>query len=170
MSEKASAQRYLAVHEWAAIFTIIGFVLLVAIVCWINNADDEQNSASPGPHHIEVSISGAVKRPGIYQLAAGAHLAELLALAEVDEQADMRRFSAKRVLRHNQSIHIRTKPMITIYLSGAVVNAGEVRVPQGTRLSDLKQQGLLLPQADAKVVANKRYLRDQQKIYIPAAQ
>lgn len=118
------------------------------------------------PITIEVTVEGAVEHPGPYSLQKNAPLRELLDQAKPLPLADLKRMNLDSKLRQGQVVHVKSKEMITIYLEGAVLVPGAHQFPKGTKLSDLKDQALFLPQADLHVLNKKRKLKPNEVLTI----
>ena len=102
-----------------------------------------------------------------YQIKKGAVLKELLALAEVSTEADLRKLKDTAKLRNGQVIKVPKLAMLRIYLEGAVDHPRSLYVQKGTRLVDLLDKVKFAEGADLKILNRKRRLKDEEVIHIP---
>lgn len=123
------------------------------------------------PHHtlapeIEVTVRGAVQKPGSYQVKRGATVEEVLSQAVPMSNADMRKIKRDKILRQGQIITVPEIQMITVHLAGAVDTPKTVSIPKGSVLSDLIP--LLEFQTDANIqqLQKKRRLKDGETITV----
>jgi len=161
----------LHVHEWFAILVLIGLIGGLAII-----TSDSQNQRSQNIKEteifyrkdwVEVFVKGAVQFPGIYQVPSEMTMKDVLEMAQVSNEADLRRFNLDRSIGKARSINIPTKPMITIYLKGAVKRSGAISVPKGFRLQDILELDIFEENADKMVLKKKRKLKEGERINIP---
>lgn len=116
---------------------------------------------------IQVSIKGAVHKPGSYELKKGTRLKELLELAQAHSEADLQSMNLEARLRNNQVVKVIAQNWITVHVEGAVAEPKELRLKLGTTLIELSEQIVLLPEADSEKLQRKRRLKDQETIVIP---
>ncbi len=160
----------LPAHEWLIIVLIIAILLILSAIAYLG---EERFLPSTGVSHdlvsqeIEVIIAGAVTKPGTYVLRKDALLKDLLELCKPLPEADLRRLNLEGKLRHGQKVRIITKPLITIFVGGAVEKPGALQVLKGTKLEDLLKHIQFTPEADLKKMQRKRRLKDQEVIHVP---
>ena len=94
---------------------------------------------------------------------------DLLQLAGVLQEADLRRFKIDQPLSRSRVLNIHKREMITVHLQGAVKNSGPLVVPKGSKVSDLKSRVLLDDSADDAFLNKKRRLKDEDVIVVPQA-
>lgn len=99
----------LPVHEWIAVLLIVVMLsVLVSVVTYssVSHIDDEIGL----PHHImpeiQVTVEGAVEKPGSYQVKRGTTLQEVLDLAKPLHDADLSRLKPEKKVRSGQVIKI----------------------------------------------------------------
>lgn len=161
----------LYVYEWLAVVSIIAFAI---VLTWLSH----RQPALPHPDQLgepqylvhprfEIKIEGAVAKPGVYQVAKGQTLKELLEMAEVLPEASLKGLKLNSKLRRGQVIHIPTQAMIQIYIQGAVKHPGPVTVPKGSRLNMLLDKVEFHDDADTHFLQKKRYLHAGEVIDVP---
>lgn len=161
-------------HEWLAVGLVLATVGGFTCFSWNHYSESlpidiaqEWSEQELHEEKIEVEIEGAVEHPGAYLVESGARLGTLLDLAKPLPEADLHAMRRNQKLRHHQHVHIDERPWITIYLSGAVKQAGAHRIREGTLLLLLPEVCPLHPQAELKGLKSKRRLVDQEHIHIP---
>lgn len=162
----------LKVREWLAILVLIVVVFGLAIYTSFSKGKDlhgqlDRAVMKTSKKGFEVIVKGAVDRPGVYRLFAPVAMKDLLSIAEIRSEADLRRFHMDQAISHGRVLNVPVRVMITIQLSGAVKNPGLIQVPKGTSVEDLLAIISLKEHADAKVLKKKRKLKADEVINIP---
>lgn len=162
-------------HEWLAVCLLLALGGGFACFSWnhysqslpipIDHAWLAQEEAKQ--QQIEVIVEGAVRHPGAYHLPRGSRLGALLDQAELLAEADVRHLRRSQKLRDGQHVQVLERPMITIYLTGAVERVGAHQVRAGTPLSALPDVCPLQAQAERKGLKGKRHLVDEEHIHVP---
>ncbi len=116
---------------------------------------------------VDVSIDGHVKKPGVYAVARGAPIGEVLRKAHPKKFADLRAIRLEDPISHPLSLNIEPLKELNVQIVGAIQNPGQFRVPPGTRISDLKKNLSLSASADLAYFKKKRMLRDGETINVP---
>jgi len=161
----------LKIHEWLAVALLIAILGALSVMAYITKGSiGEQDRAMPAflskSGKIEVLIEGSVVNPGTYYLPSGIAMKDVLMLAQLSPNADLRRFSVNALLKKGRVINVPSRSMITVNLKGAVENPGKISVPKGTRLIDLKGLIQLRENADSKALNRKRKLKDGETLII----
>lgn len=65
-----------------------------------------------------------------------------------------------------EPISERQQNFLEFRLEGAVVNPGKTRLPVGSRICDLKKQGLVLSNSNKKYLKSRRKIKEGEIIYI----
>lgn len=115
----------------------------------------------------EVVVKGAVHFPGTYQLVNEMTIGTLLKLAMVKPDADLGKMRLDTVIRKTRLVYVKEKAQITVYLTGAVKNAGAVKVNKGTTLEELLKTIDLDEDAHLEAFKGKRKLKENELIEIP---
>jgi hypothetical protein len=116
---------------------------------------------------VVVRVEGAVKRPGEYRVAMGTPLEQVLKKAKPFLEADLRGLSLKENIVDSKTIAIERLKTVIVWVTGAVVEEGEIELPVGSRISDLKGKIELKEEADKSFLKRKRKLKNGEKIEVP---
>lgn len=160
----------LKIHEWMAITTIITVMCALTAFAVLRRSWNDSRAPSPmsayAHNRIEVVVKGAVAHSGVYSLPKGMPMKELLEVAQLAPDADVRRFNLERVIQQGRVVNVPKRAMITVQVNGAVESAGEVTVPRGTTLEQLADKIALSEDADASSLRKKRKLKDGETITV----
>lgn len=171
MSESENQFSLLKVHEWLAIIAIVGVIAgLTCLTSFQDNAASRIAKATwpeTSAKGFDVLIHGAVRYPGIYHVESSIKLQDLLALAEVHPEADLRRFRLDQLVKRGRTIRVPLRQMIKVHLKGAVDAEQTLTVPKGTKMEEL--MGLISydKNADQQALKKKRRLKDNEVILVP---
>ena len=117
---------------------------------------------------VEVTIQGHVKKPGVYAAARGIPVGQVLRKAQPKKYADLRGLCLKDPVVAPLELAIEPLQELRIQVKGAVEQPGEISIPLGTRISDLKKILLLSTTADLTFFKKKRLVPDGEVINIPS--
>ena len=160
----------LSVHEWLAISVLIGILGCLALVTTFHGTQIHSQLEGRGKVRLDsfdVLVKGAVDHPGVYHLQGEMQMKEVLALAGVRQDADLRRYALEGYIKKGRAINVPAKQMMTIFLSGAIRGDRTIKVPKGTKVSDLLSIVELAEDADVEVLQKKRLLKPNETLYIP---
>lgn len=115
---------------------------------------------------IEVRISGAVAHPGVFIVASGSPLKEILIKAKPQRYANLAALDLDSPVYSACELVILPLAEILVYVEGGC-EAEALKMPVGARVSDLKKRVKLHPQADLAVFKSKRLLQHEETIKIP---
>lgn len=157
-------------HEWLAVALML--LSLGGFACFSYNHYSESlpvacEAVLVEKETIEVIVEGAVKRPGVHVLPCNSLLGAVLSQAEPLPEADLKGFRKNQKVRDGQIVRIPERPLITVYLTGAVETPGAKQVRQGTTVASILQLCALHPQADTKSLRGKRLLVNEEHIHVP---
>lgn len=162
----------LKVHEWLAIVVIIGIIAGLACLTSFYDKDEEihADSAWAAQNHtgFEVHVKGAVDYPGTYHLPYNIKMRDLLALAGVSSNADLRRFNLDAALKKGRIINVPARAMIHVHLKGAVKADKMVVIPKGSKLEDLINLAEFSEDADYNALRKKRRLKEGEVVLVPS--
>ncbi|MCE2983634.1 MAG: SLBB domain-containing protein [Parachlamydia sp.] len=159
----------LPLHEWLIVALLILAFGLLTITTLIQNhrIPSTTQMIDISFDLVEVTVQGAVEKPGVYELNKGRKIKDLWLLCGPLPEADLKGFKPNSYLRDGQTLKVPAKEMITIYLKGAVSKETSLQVEKGTRLYELKDKIEFLPQADFEKMKNsRRLLKDQELIFV----
>lgn len=160
----------LPAHEWLIICLLLCVLGLIIAIAYIR---EEPSLPQTDTVHevisstLQVTIIGAVERPGHYTMERGDTVEDILQLAKPLPEADLKRLKLKSRLRDGQKVKVPVREMITIFLEGAVDKAGPIQIPKGTKKGDLHQYCEFSEEADLTRIAKKQVLQDQEVVLIP---
>ncbi len=160
----------LPLHEWVIIVLLIVTLASIAGVALIRHpssppiTEEEHELLNK---NVVVDITGAVEKPGVYELPKGSLYKDLLSKAIPQPHADLRKIKMQALLKDGQFIHIPSEIWITIYIEGAVLNPGPKEVLAGTTLSELSEELAYSDQADRQKIQKKRKVKEGEVIRIP---
>jgi DNA uptake protein ComE-like DNA-binding protein len=156
-------------HEWIIISLFIALLLMIAAITLFRKNDKMPQIASKhelSAQIVQVSVRGAVNKPGTYEFKKGAILKELLEQAQTLVEADLSRIKTEAKLRDGQIVKVPVQKWITVYVQGAGVEARQLRVKFGTLLNELPPLLTFEPNADKEKLQRKRRLKDQEVITV----
>jgi len=99
----------LPIHEWLAIMVIIGILLTLTFISVFSNSSPKMLHEQAHfiiPQEIEVTVEGAVAKPGSYTIKKGATVDDVLKQAEPLPTANLKKIKMDKKLRRNQKLKI----------------------------------------------------------------
>lgn len=162
-------QPTLHVHEWLAVAILVGLLMLLAAIA-LFSGESMMPDRIGSPHHIvdpeiDVFIEGEVEYPGQHRVKRGSIVSDLIALAVPTSDADLSNIKSDKKLRKSQVVRVPSKYM-TVYLEGAVVTPGPIKLSRGSQLQDLISLVLFEEGADIEKLRKKRLLKDKEVITV----
>lgn len=161
----------LKVHEWLAIAVVIGVIGGLACLTSFYERGEVSKVGSElvAKSHkgFDVLIKGAVTHPGIYHINSETKMKEVLALAGVRSDADLRRFNLDAIVKKGRVINVPLRAMITVHLKGAVKTDQTVTLPKGSKFEELLNVGDFTADADLNALKKKRRLKEGEIILVP---
>lgn len=163
----------LQLHEWLAMALLLGVIASLLLTSFLAGRGKLDPALAghlkqlQSDSKIELLVKGAVQHPGLYKIPSGMRMRDLLELAGVEAEADLRRFQVDRSLKRSRVLNIPSREMITVHLQGAVRNPGPLKVPRGMPVKELLQMAQLEPGADAQFLNKKRRLKPDEILKVP---
>lgn len=152
--------------EWlvvASIFFILSSLLVVAkLQSWRVGVSAIEELAQ-----ISVTIGGSVAKPGGYLVAPGTPVLEVIAKARPKVFADLGAFASSERVSIDCEIFVDELSELVVFVEGACVEE-TLKVPCGSRVSDLKKRVQLDQTADISFFKKKRCLKNKEIIKIPS--
>lgn len=161
----------LRVHEWLAILIAIGIIGSIALITSLNQDNTKTQTELLGKidkEGFDVLVRGCVEHPGVYHFNTQVKMGDILAMAGVTPESDLRRYRQDAIITKGRTISVPTRAMITIYVKGAVKLETSFRIPKGTQLQDLLSIVALEEDADIEFLQSRRPLRPDEVIEIPS--
>lgn len=116
---------------------------------------------------VVVTITGAVKRPGEYVVAAGTPIGMVLKKAGVGEMADLGGISLGKPVGEALVLHVEELKEVSVKMVGAVREEVELKLPVGSRVCDLKSKVLLTDGADETFFRRRKLLKNGDIVAVP---
>ncbi|MBS0622521.1 MAG: SLBB domain-containing protein [Verrucomicrobia bacterium] len=117
---------------------------------------------------LTVSIEGAVAFPGLYTLAKGSILADLLQMVEPSKKADLADFDAKHPLREGEHIVVPEKRNIRVFVQGAVPHPRPYEIEEGMTMGQFLRTIELSSEAVTYSLPKRQVLQEGQVIQVPS--
>lgn len=162
----------LSLSEWGLVLIILGCLSTLILANTFSRQSQlpelKQECVLKPPQWIQVTIEGAVQHPGDYRLLKGSTIEQLIEKARPLENSDLSSLILTKKLRAKQKIFIPENEVVMVFIEGAVENPGWLRLPKGTKISDLKRSIRFMENSDATCLSGKRRLKQGEKIIIPS--
>lgn len=170
--ENHESVSFLKVHEWLVIAILIGFLIGLASLTSFSVKGESNSGGGPQFNQqkysgFDVFVKGAVDHPGVYHIASEIVMRDLLSLAGLSPNADLRRFNLDVVIKKGRIVNVPMRAMINIHLKGAVSEERTITIPKGSKLEDLLTIADLAPDANLKALQKKRRLKHDEIVIIP---
>lgn len=164
----------LKIREWVAVFILVGLISSLAIITTFKSSQKSSHAESLSyrekmsmNHDFDVVVQGAVSTPGVYHLSSPLSMRDLLSIAQVNEDADLRRYNLDQMIQRGRVVNVPSKGVIAVHITGAVKNPGMIQIPKGSSMQDLLAVVELEDQADKKFLEKKRKLKPDETIHVP---
>ena len=160
----------LKTSEWLLISTFL--ILLASLAVYARLAKGKMGQPvsveiAQVEESVSIAISGAVAKPGVYAAKVGSPLRVVVNKSRPLKFADLKSLDLERRIEDSFELIINELSEISVRVQGAVAEPVELRVPAGSRVSDLKSKVILLEDADPKILKSRRVLRDGEVVEIP---
>ncbi len=156
--------------EWLLVGSLLAILASLVLVAKINlylSSETLSNFHLEPEKLIEISISGAVHKPGIYQISQGMPLEKALKKARPKKNACLKKLDLEQKVETPLQVVLEELSEIVVTIEGAVEEAVELRLEPGARICDLKSKIRLTEEADRRFFKRRRILKDGEKITIP---
>lgn len=154
----------LSIREWMTACLLSFSILLIISLAYCQSYRFPKKYLKSYP--IAVSVSGAVKYPGIYQLYPGITIEKVLQKAKLLDEADQNELNFDKMLFQSEGIFVPFLKKITIKIMGAVEEK-IIELKPGSRLSSIKKLVVFKENADISVLNSQKKLKDGQVVFIP---
>lgn len=156
------------IHEWLVIVFFISILIVLTFLSHSFHFKVKSDIQSPFirlvDENVLVAIEGAVVAPGQYELKKGSTVEELLKLAGVKPDAELKKVKKSKVLRKGDLIKIPGKEVINITIVYDDCKRVEVKVPKGTKYHELASLCMLEGCSDYVFFKKKHLLKDGEEI------
>lgn len=158
----------LPIHEWLAVCLVSLIMLTISVVSHISwKSKTVESTFDLKEEQVEVFVEGAVPAPQSYIVKKGTRLRDIIAMADLSPEAHPSKLKLDAKVRDGQVVKVPTRPMITIFIEGAVLSTGPLQVPKGTTYADLLDKLTFKPGANLKPLQKKAKLKDGACVTIP---
>jgi hypothetical protein len=114
-----------------------------------------------------VTIDGAVKKPGIYQVLPGTPLKKIVKKSCPTRSADLKKIDLEALVEGPLEVHVGAITEIGVRIEGAVSAPLTLTLPVGTKVHDLRSKISLNPEADPTIFKSRRMLKDGEILTVP---
>ncbi len=103
----------LRIHEWLVTWLLIAIIILIALTASFSRGNEKTAAQflSHPDKHFEVIVRGEVKNPGVYHFAGPTHIGDVLKMAEVTPEANLKRYPNDRLINKARILNIPKKAM-----------------------------------------------------------
>jgi len=108
-SAESHSQTRLLIREWILIFGILGLVAALLVISQLSKVRHDQmlqTCIEQADRAIAITLTGAIQRPGTYEVKPGTTLKDLLKNVPLAENAERKKVPLKKVFYSTQDIHI----------------------------------------------------------------
>lgn len=158
-------------HELFFLLSFCLFLLVLSLLSSLSLKEESPPFESCRSYSslIEVSITGAVREPGVYRLPQNSTVSLLVSQSILLPIADKSGLEMNRKLIDGDTIHVEEKGWIEVILKGETKDLGVFRILSGSLLSELIAQIELTEEANLKSFKKKdRFLKNGEVITIPS--
>lgn len=126
--------------EWVLVGGVFLVMLTLVAIAKIQGFQNRSYLEAPSPFHAPclVSIQGAVKKPGIYEVGPGTVLKKILKKSSPLPYADLSEIDWDQRVESSMEISIAELSEISVFITGLNSEPIHYVVPVGTRVCDLK--------------------------------
>lgn len=155
--------------EWALLALFFLFMASLVIVSKVSvyRSTDLIGQISEISEDIFVTLSGAVKKPGVYRVSAGTTLGVVLRRAQPSFYADLGSLPLEDILLKSAHFNVKELQEICVKIKGAVLQPVLLTLPIGSKISDLKSKIVLTSEADRVFLKSRKKLRNGDEIVVP---
>jgi hypothetical protein len=153
--------------EWALAGSLTLILLSLWVVAKILAWHFSQGTSRECLSHVTIEVEGEVEHPGLYTVAKGTPVGEILRKARPNRYANLRTIDVEAPIVAEARFNIESLQRLTIHVTGAVTEPMEIEVLPGTRICQLRQRVSLNEDADLSFFKKKRLLADGEILVIP---
>ncbi|MBI5272487.1 MAG: SLBB domain-containing protein [Chlamydiia bacterium] len=113
-----------------------------------------------------VKLSGAVQKPGIYEVSSGTRVRDVLRQGRIARYADIQGIDLDLPVDGFLEIAVPELEWISVRVEGAISNPGVFSLPKRARLCDLKAKIHYLSDADKTILRSRRLLQHGETVVI----
>jgi hypothetical protein len=152
--------------EWILTGALLVLVASIFFISKVQSRRFSVDTAAALPP-VEVNVQGQVAKPGLYPVAIGTPLSEVILKARPGRFADLSGIDPEARVRGPLRLELKVLEKLTIAVEGEIEAPGPLTVPVGTRVCDLKKYVTVKAGADLAFFKKRRLLNNGEKITIP---
>jgi hypothetical protein len=151
--------------EW---LLVISFLILFATLFLFSKLHQHYRLSDPALQNfpptviVELTVEGAVLKPGVYSVESGTPLGAALKKAKPDRSADLALFDLMRPIVSSETITVPVFERLTIHIEVAPGTFVPIQMPLKSRTSDLKKKLIELGLEVPSSLKGKRFLKNQE--------
>jgi len=153
--------------EWALAGSMLLVLLSLFVVAKIQARQCSKGTDNVPIALVTIQISGFVENPGVFEVARGTPIGEVLRKARPKRFANLRGLDSISPILNSMELAIEPLQSLRVQVNGAVEKSELLEVPLGTRICHLKQNLSLAKSADVSFFKKRRLLSDGDVIEIP---
>jgi protein involved in polysaccharide export with SLBB domain len=159
----------LRVSEWVILSTLLFFMLSLVAIAKYNAARSRALvvELSSIQEEFLVTIRGAVKKPGIYRVVEGSTLEEVVRRAKPSPDANLEKVALNKIIDASMELEIEDFEWIRVSVSGAIAESVDLMMPVRSRICDLKERIIFIPETKKSFFKRRKLLRNGDKIEVP---
>jgi len=155
--------------EWALAGSLLLILLSLFVIAKIQARQCSKGTDSIPIVLVMIQITGFVEHPGVFEIARGTSLEEVLRKAKPKRFANLRGLDLRSPLSHSMELTIEPLQSLRVQIQGAVEKSELIEVVPGTRICHLKQIISLADSADLRFFKKRRLLSDGDVIDVPSS-
>ncbi len=114
-----------------------------------------------------VTILGEVRKPGVYNVAIGTSLKDIVGKAKPKKFSNLKDLPMKKNIEESTTVVVKELEEISVRIEGEVKSPMVLRVKPRTRICDLKSRITVTKEADGAFFKKRKHLVDDEVIKVP---
>lgn len=161
-------KKSLDTSDWSLVISLFLIICSIVIVAKIKaiRATALVLDAELKPKSVVVRVEGAVKKPGEFHVAPGTLVQDVIKKAKPRRFADIQKLPLLAPIDGSMTICLEKMREISVRVCGEAEEV-QLRLPWGSRLSDLRSKLSLTKEADISFFKGRRLLKEGEVIEVP---
>lgn len=153
--------------SWLLVGSLILFMASLVVLSQVNAYRARSILNEVGVADVWVEIEGAVHKPGRYLIPVGMTVGQALKKARPKVLANVDALDLKKNIDSPLTLTVEEWSRVKVRVEGEVLEAVELELAAGERISDLRTKVSLTPMADKTFFRKKRVLKNGDVIVVP---
>lgn len=155
--------------EWivACSFFMIMCSLVLISKIYVYQARSLLFNPLPEQRTVSVTVSGAVAKPGSYQVLVGTPVSQVLKRARLKPIADVQTIALNSLIEDASHLYIPEVTEVTVTVRGEVLMPQTITLPAGSRICDLKERISFTQEAEKSYFRRRKRLKNGEIIWVP---